>query len=219
MDRRNERKKDDHRPEKSMKQRKRSQEEMYMLWMMLDLEFMKLPPASNAVVGQQVLEYILWKERVRLCLDRNEAEWTKADRITLAAMQAMDDDDPTLLALEKMFKRLATGNHAQAIVCIRKAIDHAYDKLRKRQSEIAKKPRRARHPLSTMVEPIVKSRPDISENELFHSLKRKILSDTASEFIITTDIFRPVDRRYADVPRSSLKHYLYRAKKKVALAG
>lgn len=151
-----------------MKQRTRSREEMQMLWMMLDLEFMKLPPASNTVVGQQVLEHILWKERIRLCLDRSEAEWVKADRITLAAMRTRDDDDPTLLALEKMFKRLATGKHAQAMVCIRKAIDHAYDKLRKRQSEIAKKPRRARHPLSTMVEPIVRSRPDISENELFH---------------------------------------------------
>lgn len=202
-----------------MKQRTRTREEMQMLWIMLDLEFMKLPPASNAVVGQQVLEHILWKERIRLCLDRNEAEWIKADRITLAAMRTMDEDDPTLLALEKMFKRLATGKHAQAMVFIRKAIDHAYDKLRKRQSEIAKKPRRARHPLSTMVEPIVKSRPDISKNELFHALKRKILSDTAPDCIITADTFRPVDERYADVPRSALKHYLYRAKKKVALAG
>ena len=44
---------------------KRSEEELFILWGMLDIEFFNRPPASHAKVAEQVVEWILWRERLR----------------------------------------------------------------------------------------------------------------------------------------------------------
>lgn len=199
-----------------MKTSRRSEEEVAILWMMLDLEFMALKPASYAEVADQVLDLVLWKERIRNSLEATEADRVKSDEATLKEMRSLDSDDPKLLALEKVFERMANGRGADAMRLIERSIDSRYEQLRKRQREIAKKSRVARHPLSKMVNPIVQSHPNISENDLFHALRKAITTMANPPCSFSGDSFKPSDTKHPAVPRKNLRQYLYRAKKKLS---
>lgn len=194
----------------------RSKEEVDILWMMLDLEFMAMKPASYEEVAGQVLNLVLWKERIRNGMETTETDRLISDEATLKRMRSLDSDDPELLSLEKVFKRLANGQSGDAMRLIERSIENRHEKIRKRQQEIAKKPRSARHPLSTMVEPIVRFNPGITENQLFHELRKAMTTMANPQCTFSADSFKPSDKKHPAVPRKNLRQYLYRAKKKLS---
>ena len=199
-----------------MKPTRRSKEEVAILWMMLDLECMAMKPASYEVVADQVVNLMLWKERIRNGMEATEADRLTSDEATLKRMRSLDSDDPEILALEKVFKRLATGHGADAMRLLERSIGSRHEQLRKRQREIAKKSRAARHPLSTMVDPIVQSNPNITENDLFHALRKAMTTTANPPCLFSADSFKPSDKKHPAVPRKNLRQYLHRAKKKLS---
>ena len=194
----------------------RSKEEVDILWMMLDLEFMAMKSASYEEVAGQVLNLVLWKERIRNGMETTETDRLISDEATLKRMRSLDSDDPDILSLEKVFKRMANGQSGDAMRLLARSIKNRHEKIRKRQQEIAKKTRSARHPLSTMVEPIVRSNPGITENQLFHELRKAMTTMANPPCLFIADSFSPSDKKHPAVPRKNLRQYLYRAKKKLS---
>ena len=199
-----------------MKASRRSPEEVEILWMMLDMEFMSKKPASYEEVADQVLNLVLWKERIRNGMEATEAERLISDEATLKRMRSLDSDDPQISALEKVFNRMANSRGADAMRFLKRSIDSQHEQLRKRQQGIANKSREARHPLSTMVDPIVKSNPNITEIELFHALRKAMTIMDSPPCTYSADSFKPSDKTYPAVPRKNLRQYLYRAKEKLS---
>jgi len=192
---------------------KRSQEEVFTLWMMLDIEFMQRKAYSLTEAAGQTLELILWKERIRTGLERTPADWLRSDRQVLGRMKTWDSEDPQLLALEKFFVRLAKGDGDGGLRLLERAIKEKSKDFSKRQSANAKSTRRPRHPLSTMVDPIVSANPKITENDLFWELRRAMDPPNRAPCTYVGTSFRA--NGYSDVKRENLRKYLYRAKKKL----
>lgn len=194
---------------------KRSVEELHLLWMMLDIEFFKLSPASHAEVATQVIDWVLWRERLRNGLEATPQHRQRSDTKTIAALRSMDSDDPKLLVLEKVFKRLANGHGGGAMRFLQTAINNKKTEISTRQKKIAQASRPIRrHPLSTMVDPIVKISPGIKVNDLFIEL-RKISKSSAfapCAYDFSKQEFIPTDSKFPPIPKNSLPDYLYRAK-------
>lgn len=194
----------------------RCEEELHILWIMLDLEFMALKPTSYQEAADQLLENILWKERIRKGLERTEKDHAVSDWETLERMRAWDTNDPQLAALEKVLRRLATNRGDEAMRLLDLSIESRHEQLRRRQREIAKKSRAARHPLSTMVDQIVQSNPKITENDLYHALRNAMATMANPPCLFSGDSFKPSDKKHPAVPKKNLRQYLYRAKKKLS---
>ena len=197
--------------------KKRSVEELDLLWMMLDIEFFETSPASHSEVADQVIDLILWRERLRNGLEKTPQDQQRSDTKTIAALRSMDSDDPKLLVLEKVFRRLANGLGGDAMRLLQTAINNKDSELSARQTKIAQATRPTRrHPLTTMVDPIVKVSPNIKVNDLFIELRKiskgLVLAPCAYDF--SKEMFIPTDSKFPSVPKSSLPDYLYRAKRR-----
>ena len=198
----------------------RSEEELFTLWAMLDIEFMQLPPTSPAKVADQMLELLLWKERLRNGLEATPEDRATSDSVTLERMATWDTAAPELVMLEKVFRKMATGRGHDAMLLVKRSIENRYAKLRTRQQDIAKKPRGTKHPLTVMVEVIVRSNPEINQQKLFYELRKSCAVDAATcTYSSTSEKFKSIDGRFADVPKKNLRQYLYRAKKSITVAG
>lgn len=200
---------------------KRSEEELFTLWGMLDIEFFNHPPASHAKVAEQVIEWILWRERLRNNQEETNESRRQCDAKTIAKLNAMDTNDPELLLLEKVFKRLSNNRGSDAMLLLQSAIQKKFSEISKRQQKIAKVPRlKNRHPLSLMVDPIVQEEPTIKVNSLFFRL-RKISKDNPTapcKFDFSKEIFIPIDESFTPVPKANLSDYLFRAKQRLKRA-
>jgi hypothetical protein len=199
---------------------RRSEEELYTLWAMLDIEFMQLPPASPAKVGDQLLEWLLWRERLRNGLEATPEDRATSDSVTLEKMATWDTAAPDLVVLEKVFRKMALGLGQDAMLLLKRSIENRYAKLRTRQQDIAKKTRGTKHPLTVMVEVIVRSNPEINHQKLFHELRKSCDAGAATcTYNPNSEKFKPIDEKFAAVPKKNLRQYLYRAKKSITLAG
>jgi hypothetical protein len=199
----------------------RSPEELEILWMMLDLEFFKLPPASHHKVATQVIEWILWRERLRNNLEGSAANQRKSDKKTIAILNAMDTNDPKLLMLEKVFRRLVNGRGEDAMHLLQVAIQNKHNAVSERQRRIAKAPRKkAQHPISIMIGPIVEKNPKIKINALFYELRANIKNNDLAEcqFDFSKEIFIPRNAKWHSVKRENLSDYLLRAKQRIKRA-
>lgn len=117
--------------------KKRSVEELDLLWMMLDIEFFETPPASHSEVADQVIDWILWRERLRNGLEATPQDQLLSDTRTIEALRSMDSDDPKLLVLEKVFRRLANGRGGDAMRLLQTTINNKDSELSARQTKIA----------------------------------------------------------------------------------
>ncbi len=200
---------------------KRSEEELQILWRMLDLEFFKLPPASHEQVAAEVLEWILWRERLRNNLEKSSHDRERSDRKTIAALKSMDSNDPMLLAAEKVFKRLANDQGDQAMRLVQAAIENKQAAFNNRQRKIAKKLRsKTQHPISRMISPIVEKNPKIKVNELFNALRSVSKNNPAApcHFDFSKNEFITNDGKWHAIKRENLSDYLYRAKQRIKRA-
>jgi len=198
----------------------RSEEELFTLWAMLDIEFFQLPPASPSKVGDQLLEWLLWRERLRNGLESTPEDRLTSDRITLDKLATWDTATPELVVFEKVFRKMALGRGQDAMLLLKRSIENRRAQLRTRQQKIAKKLRGTKHPLTAMVEAVVRSNPTISAQKLFHELFRLCDVDAATcTYSSSSEKFKPIDKKFLDVPKKNLRQYLYRAKKSLTVAG
>jgi len=197
---------------------KRSQEELFILWGMLDIEFFNHPPASHAKVAEQVVEWILWRERLRNNQEQTNESRQKCDEKTMAKLKAMDTNDPALLLVEKVFKRLINNRGSDAMLLLQTAIQNKSNAITKRQQKIAKLPRlKSRHPLSVMVDSIVQQEPNINVNLLFFRLRNLMKNNPMApcSFDFAKEIFIPIHEGFDLVPKANLSDYLFRAKRRL----
>ena len=162
------------------------------------------PPESMAA---SYLDYILKRERIRRGATSTSVRQDAVDYETLEALKNAQMDDSQFVESEAIFRRLGTdpataGRYYEQLI-IRKAED-----LSKKQSKRARNTRSGgRTKLSQMIDEIVLSKPNISENELRFEL-------------LDHNGIQKIDGELRDINNSetikdkALKDYLYRAKKR-----
>jgi hypothetical protein len=199
----------------------RTTEELFVLWGMLDIDFFQLKPASHEQVAEQVLDWILWRERLRNNLEKTVASHKESDAKTIRALKSMDTNNPQLVLLEKVFKRLVNGRGKDAMHLLHTAIQNKENEITKRQSRIGKASRpKGRHPLSSMVDPIVERNIKIKSNDLFHALMALAKNNhpTPCQFDFSKNAFIPLNKSFDPVPKKNLADYLFRAKARIKRA-
>jgi len=198
--------------------KKRTTDEIQILWMMLDLEFMQIQPGSYKEVADEVIELFLWKQRIKNSLEATIEDRHRSDAATMFALKAMDTNDPKLVVLEKIFRQLATGRGDDAMRLLRASIENKFNEVRARQQNNAKASRpKKRHPLSLMVDPIVTKKPNTKVHELFRALiaATRASSQPLCTFDFEKSIFIPANKKFKAVPKKDLSHYLYRSKERI----
>jgi len=162
------------------------------------------PPES---IAASYLDYILKRERIRRGATSTSVRQDAVDYETLEALKNAQMDDSQFVESEAIFRRLGTdpataGRYYEQLI-IRKAED-----LSKKQSKRARNTRSGgRTKLSQMIDEIVLSKPNISENELRFEL-------------LDHNGIKKIDGELRDINNSetikdkALKDYLYRAKKR-----
>jgi len=199
----------------------RSPEELEILWMMLDIEFMQSKPATHESVADQVIELILWKERLRTGLEKTIEDHHKSDTATIAALKTMDTNDPNLVVIEKVFRQLVTDRRTDAMRLLKAAIENKFLEVSVRQQKNAKAPRpKKRHPLSSMVDSIVEKKPQISVYDLFKALlaASKVTTESTCTYSFEKAAFIPRDKKFKPIPKSDLSDYLFRSKQRIKRA-
>jgi hypothetical protein len=195
---------------------KRSEEELYLLWMMLDLEFIKLKPTSYEEAAVQVLELIFWKERLRRGLEATSRTRAVSDRAVLKRLRNWDSDEPMLLPIEKVFRRLATGRHADSMKLLEQAIKVKVEAFSREQRRKAESPRR-QHPVDLLIIEIIRANPKVSAKELQRQLESGVGWNVI--FSIDDDVVVPRDQAFTPIKTSGLPDRLSRLKRKIAKAG
>jgi hypothetical protein len=198
--------------------KKRTTAEINILWMMLDLEFMQLKPASYKEVADEVIELFLWKQRIKNSLEATIEDRQYSDATTMVVLKSMDTNDPKLVVLEKIFRQLATGRGDDAMRLLRASIENKFNEVRVRQQKNAKVLRpNNRHPLSQMVDPIVAKKPNIKVHELFRALiaATRASSKPPCTFDFEKSTFIPANKKFKAIPKKDLSHYLYRSKERI----
>lgn len=195
----------------------RSPEELDILWMMLDIEFMQSKPTTYESVADQVIEIILWKERLRTGLEKTIEDHHKSDTATIVALKTMDTNDPALVVIEKVFRQLVTDRRIDAMRLLKAAIEIKFLEVSVRQQKNAKAPRpNNRHPLSSMVDSIVEKNLQISVHNLFKALlaASKDTTESTCAYSFEKAAFIPRDKKFKPIQKSDLSDYLYRSKQR-----
>jgi len=195
----------------------RSPEELEILWMMLDIEFMQSIPSTHEVVAGQVIELILWKERLRTNLETTIEDRHKSDIGTIAALKSMDTNDPKLVVIEKVFRQLVTDRRADAMRLLKASIENKFLEVSVRQQKNAAAPRqKKRHPLSFMVDSIVEKKPLINVHDLFKALiaASKSTTESTCSYNFEKAAFIPINKKFKHIQKSDLSDYLYRSKQR-----
>jgi hypothetical protein len=199
--------------------RKRTTEEIEIIFDFLKIDFEQGDEAADdSSKGRELVDMILWRERVRHGVENAPKLWPPLDTQTIKKMQSWGAEEFELIISMAVFRKLATGNTESAIRTLKNAITYRSIELSKTQTGIAKKPRPERkHPLSTMVESIVSKHPIIKVNNLLKALQEISRNNKLSPcfYDISKLAFIPSDSKYPTIPKESLRNYLYRAKKKI----
>ena len=202
----------------------RSPEELQLMWALLykDFETTANLDVTDEEMANELLGLILWRERIRRGVEGFAYLWPKVDELTLNAMKGWNTAEYDLLFPEKFFKLLAQGDNVKAIQLIKQAIKSKSAALTKQLTEISRKDRITKHPLTRYTEEIVSGNPNISteqlKKQLFKNIRQKEILDLSFSF--EKNSFIPLvesggKRPFREVPFSDLHKYLYRAKIKI----
>lgn len=196
----------------------RTSEEIEIIFDFLRIDFEQGDErADDKYKGEDLIEMILWRERVRYGIESSPNLWHQIDSQTIKTMQSWGTEEFELLLPMAVFRKLANGEAASAIRTLKKAIEHKSKALSKSQSEKGRKPRpKRKHPLATMVDNIVDQKPTISVNNLFIELRNISKNNLAPpcSYDFSKMAFIPLDSSYPNIPKEALGDYLYRSKKK-----
>jgi hypothetical protein len=166
---------------------------------------------AEAIVG-----LILERERLRQGVAGGTTDGHAVDKRTLSKMAEWDSDDPSMLTLEKVFRRLANGRGIDAVVLLKRAITDRQRAVSEEQRRRASAPRR-QHPVQVLVEQIVALNPAISAKKLERALRREVGRGVI--LLIDETEIQPCDESFKAVKLSGLDDRLSDARKKIAKAG
>jgi len=174
------------------------------------------PEESDAQIAEAFLDHILERQRLSHRVVDGTPAGDAVDNATLNTMAEWDTDDPALSHLEKVLRRLASGQGVAAVTYLKRAIATRQQAVSDEQRRRAAMPRKT-DPLQQLIEEIVRNRQEISCKELERVLRSEIgkaviLDIDDTEISLTEDKSDPV-------PLSGLKHRLTRAKQKLSKAG
>jgi hypothetical protein len=176
------------------------------------------PGETDAEVAVAVFDFVLSYERLRRQVTAGTDEAKTVDAQTISKMKTWDSDDPTMLTVEKVLRRLAEGRGEDGMNLLKTSIQIRAHELSKKQAEVAKQPRKSRQqPMSGLVEQIVSQEPGISQNQLFHALKRKLITMDDPPYSHSGGSFKSRDMKFPDISNDALRQFRYRAKKKLSL--
>jgi len=175
------------------------------------------PGETDAEVAVAVLDFVLSYERLRRQVTAGTDEANTVDAQTISKMKTWDSDDPTMLTVEKVLRRLAEGRGEDGMNLLKTSIQIRAQELSKKQAEVAKQPRKSRQqPMSGLVEQIVSQEPGISQNQLFQALKRMLVTMADPPYSHSGGSFKSSDARFPNINNAALSQFLYRAKKKLS---
>ncbi|MSQ21655.1 MAG: hypothetical protein EXR39_19495 [Betaproteobacteria bacterium] len=120
-------------------------------------------------LAQAVLEFILMRERLRRGVEARKHLWKTVDAETLCAMKTWDTDDPRFAAIEKVFKRFATGRNLDALKLLKAKITE----FSAQQKQRASAPRRLK-PIPELVEQIFYKNPAINAKGMQRALEQEM---------------------------------------------
>lgn len=174
------------------------------------------PVETAAEIAVELIDLILERERIRRRIDPNLPNTEEVDSQTLTSMVDWDTDDPNLLVAEKVFRRLASGQGAEAVDLLKASVDSKAKAISDDQRRKAQIPKRA-NPVKALIEQIVFSNPAISMKELIRVLHGQIGKGVIAD--IDNEYITPADGKAKELKVGGLKDLLTRTKKKIAKAG
>jgi hypothetical protein len=180
----------------------------------LETKFKKAEMAEESAtkISSDLVELILWRERMRRGVSDRHHLWPEVDAETLARMAAWDTSDPQHVLTEKVLRRLAEGSGEGAVNLLKAAIDSRRQEFSKVQSSRAKA-ERTKGPLVTIIQQLVQENPAIDGNTLLTRLKRLCGQGVLSHIDAVEIHFE--DPNTKSVKLTGLKDKLSRAKKKI----
>ena len=195
----------------------RSPEELWLMQQMLEIEFSERTHAiADRELGEEILEFILIRERIRHGVESLSKYWADVDKQTLLRMQSWDTVQYKLLLSDRVFKLLAEGRNSDAAFLLKDATQTKVESYSLHQKEIANNPRpKALQPLTIEIKKILVTKPNISTSALYYELKREVSNMEFPTLKITDNEIIPTSGKHHHVPRDNLRQYLSRAKKKI----
>ncbi len=171
---------------------------------------------SDIEIAEAIIRLVIERERLRSGVTAGTSSGVAVDMQTLTKMAGWDSDDPAMLALEKVFRRLATGRGKDAISLLKRVIIDRALAASQAQRRRASTPRH-QHPVQELIERIVTSRPNASAKELEKALR----SEVGKGVILDMDDIEihPLNEKFKAIKVSGLRDRLTDARKKIAKAG
>ncbi len=171
---------------------------------------------SDGELAAAIIAFVLERERLRRGVAGETPSGDAVDKETLSKMAAWDSDDPAMLALEKVFRRLASGREKDAIALLKRVIIDRALAVSQAQRRRASTPRH-QHPVQELIERIVANRPNASAKELEKALR----SEVGKGVILDMDDIEihPRNEKFKAIKVSGLRDRLTDARKKIAKAG
>jgi len=175
------------------------------------------PDESDAEITDAILDFILEHERLRHRISASSAQARKIDVVTLKRLATWDSSDPSMSTIEKVFQRLAKGRGSDAVALLKATVEQKSLALSNAQKARASLPRHdRRQPMSALVEQIWLKDSSISENRLFHAICRQLKDMDDPPYNYSLNTFKARNPKHSDIPKTALRQYLYRAKKKLS---
>ncbi len=171
---------------------------------------------SDREIAEAMIKFVIERERLRRGVAAGTPSGVAVDMETLTQMAGWDSDDPAMLVLEKVFRRLATGRGNEAVVLLKRVITDRALAVSQAQRRRASAPRE-QHPVQELIERIVATRPGISAKEL----ERALRNEEGKEVIFDMDDvdIHPRNENFKVIKVSGLRDRLTDARKKIAKAG
>lgn len=168
---------------------------------------------SDGEIAEAMLEFTLKRERVRHNVSDNTDQAAALDQATIEKMRSWDSDDPDMMVLEKVFRRIATGQGSEGITLLKKAIESKAEAISASQRKRASSPRRL-HPVDNLIKNLVAANPSISCKELLRSLSGQVGKGVILD--IDDDWITPETEGCKLISVGGLADRLSRVKKKIA---
>lgn len=124
----------------------------------------------NRAGEKQVLEFILQHRRILLGVKKGTKLAAQVDKETLKRMSAMDVNEPKLLTIEKMIKRLARGEGVKGLTLLETKLKEDANAISQRQRELGRREKRNLDPLTKRIERRLKQKITLTCKEFIDEL-------------------------------------------------
>ena len=135
----------------------------------------------NRAGEKQVLEFILQHRRILLGVKKGTKLAAQVDKETLKLMSAMDVNEPKLLTIEKMIKRLARGEGVKGLALLETKLKEDTKAISQRQRELGRREKRNLDPLTKRIERRLNQKKTLTCKEFIDELARSAPDSVVDE--------------------------------------